>query len=89
MVGRVWACLVRYAEMIERFGIEGPFEISLALLRTKGATIKQFGAGWAEPGSAWWDGWRICGDDSILLLQELDRWPDREGCKARSGSALA
>lgn len=77
IVGRVAAALDLYAEVISRLGVEGPWEVSLALITTKGTLLGDVAAGWAEAGDANHDG-RRCRESSVLLRREVAEWPAGE-----------
>lgn len=49
VVGRVWAALELYRDVVARFGLVGPWEVTLALIQTRTAALGHFGEGWAEP----------------------------------------
>jgi hypothetical protein len=74
IVARCWAAFVRYSEVVERFGLEEPFEVSLALCATKNAYLAGFAEGWADPGSIEYMT-RPCPEEHLLLQRELNAWP--------------
>lgn len=82
IVGRSWATLARYAEVIERFSVDGPWELTLSLRQTAGALLANFGEGWAEPGSGFGRN-RPCLEANLLMRRELPTWPaEAEGLKS-------
>ena len=74
MVGRIWAALDLYGKVVERFSVEGPWEVSLALRSTEGAVLGNVGAGWPEPGQGFYDP-TFCLEPGVLLRQEVATWP--------------
>jgi hypothetical protein len=77
VVGRTAAALDRYVEVIQRYGTEGPWEISLALIGTRGSLLGDFATGWAEAGHPNHDG-RQCAQPNVLMHRELLTWPTRD-----------
>jgi hypothetical protein len=49
IVGHAWALLVNAARVAERYDLDGPFQLTVALVGTDGAQLGQFGEGWIEP----------------------------------------
>jgi hypothetical protein len=50
IVGRVWAGLSEYGELLKKFGaVAGPWETSFALRAIDGWQLGNFGEGWDEP----------------------------------------
>ena len=75
IVGRVWAVLARYSEVVERSGCAGPFEVAVALRQTSHALLADFGEGWRDPlRDSFGFGYR-CLEPSVLLRQECETWP--------------
>lgn len=66
--------------MLERFGIQGPWEITLAMRDTNRAVIGNVAAGWEEPERAFSrDELPRCPDPNLLIVREVYEWPDAEG----------
>jgi hypothetical protein len=80
IVGRTWAALHIYGEAASRFGLKGPWELSIALLKTSGAALGNFGAGWAEYGDPHANA-RPCPNANLFWRRELDAWPGPDGMK--------
>src|SRR6266536_1611896 len=61
------------SEVAERHQFDPPFELSVALRRTKKAILGSFAEGWPEPGTGlgFWDPTR-CIEDDVLLRWELE-----------------
>ena len=78
-VGWAWAAFDLQRQMVERFGIAGPFRVILAVADTAGAVLGMLGAGWAEPRSAGMLGLPTAIEPRVLLLEDLDEWPDEKG----------
>jgi hypothetical protein len=81
MVGRLWTALHLYREIGPRFGVTGPWECSVALIRTREASLGNFATGWAEYTDPWANQ-RRCRESNLLWRRELDEWPGTE--EARS-----
>lgn len=58
-------------ETKERWPIEGPFEMTLAVRDAGGATLGSFAQGWAEPGQGLWE-FTTCLEEHLLLRFEVD-----------------
>lgn len=79
IVGRVWVALALYGSLIERFEIEGPWEVTLALRDTRRAVLGNVAAGWQEPERAFpRDSLPRCPDDNVLVGREVFEWPDAD-----------
>lgn len=81
-MGRIWAAAAAYAELLERWPVEGPFQAVLGVRRTQGMILCDFGAGWAEPHSLFPENRSVCADPGLLCLVELASWPDQDGIQA-------
>ncbi len=57
--------------------MNGPWECSIALRKTGGAALGNFGAGWAEYGDPRANT-RPCPEPNLLWRRELDSWPAAE-----------
>lgn len=71
IVGRVWSTCHLYLTVMERFCLEGPWEISLALRGTQEAALGGFGEGWLEPRNSFGRSVSICHEPNVLLRREL------------------
>jgi hypothetical protein len=80
IVGRCWSALHVYGEAASRFGLTGPWECSVALLKTSGAALGDFGAGWAEYGDPRANA-TSCPDANLFWRRELDAWPGPDATK--------
>lgn len=81
-VGRVWAAAAAYAELLERWPVEGPFQVVLSVRQTQGMVLGNFGTGWAEPHNVFTDERSVCPEVSLLRVLELGFWPDQDGVQA-------
>ena len=82
IVGRVWVAVSRYAEVVSKYRLTGPFETSIAIVGTAGSGLSNLATGWKDPmKGTWHNGFPVCLDEHLLFLRELSRWPDEEGCK--------
>lgn len=77
IVGRIWAALHLYREFTTQFEVKGPWECSVALLKTSGAALGNFGTGWAEYGDPFANA-RPCPEPNLLWRRELEAWPAGE-----------
>jgi hypothetical protein len=75
IVGRLWAALHLYREVVARFDIVGPWECSVALVKTRGGNLGNFGSGWAEYPDPRANP-RACSDPNLLSRRELIEWPN-------------
>jgi hypothetical protein len=81
-VGWAWAAFDLQRRMVERFEIAGPFRAILGVVDTAGAVLGYLGAGWPEPGSASLFGQPTAIEPRVLLLEDLDEWPDEKGSRS-------
>ncbi|MCL5959399.1 MAG: hypothetical protein M1358_08800 [Chloroflexi bacterium] len=81
IVGRIWATLDLYREAVERFGVHGPWEITLALSGTAGSLLGHLAEGWAEPDTLNND-MPPCREPGVLLRKEIAQLPDIDGARA-------
>ncbi|WP_329562122.1 hypothetical protein [Kitasatospora sp. NBC_01266] len=77
IVGLAWITAALQTEVVGRWAIDGPFEITVALRNTSRATLGAFAEGWAEPGQGLAD-FATCLDEHLLLHRETDGLPDPE-----------
>ena len=60
------------AEAVERWSIEGPFEVTVALASVEGARLGGFAEGWKDVGDMFfWDA-PTCVESNVLLRVERD-----------------
>lgn len=81
-VGWAWAAFDFQRQMIERYGVAGPYRVILGIGGTAGAMLGNLGAGWAEPGSADGSNLPTAVEPRILLWEDLTQWPDEQGVEA-------
>lgn len=77
-VGLVWIGASTQAESIGRFGVAGPWELTLILYETEDAYLAGFGHGWAEPRHSGIWGLQAQCEPHIMIRRELDSFPDSE-----------
>lgn len=77
IVTYTWAVLKFGAAHFERLSLVGPWHLTVAVHRTKGALLGNVGEGWPEPGS--FENSGSCVDQNLLWHLELQNWPDEEG----------
>lgn len=80
IVGRSWAARHLYGDAIRRFRVKGPWGGWVALRKTFGAALGDFGAGWAEYGDPRAHT-RPCPEPNLLWRRELDTWLGPEETK--------
>jgi hypothetical protein len=76
-VGLAWTAAALQSEVAENHQLDPPFELSVALRRTKGAILGDFAEGWPEFGRGLWDPAR-CIEDDVLLRWEFQDEVDPE-----------
>lgn len=81
IVGRLWCVLSLYSEVQEAYGLAGPWELTLAIRETGGSVLGNLGAGWEEPSDAIALAPPVCPEDNVLVLREIEAWPDDEACR--------
>lgn len=79
--------LALQAEAAQRWTIQPPFEVTVAVRNTGGATLGGFAQGWSEPGHGLWN-LAACLDDHVLLRREIDGPIDPEECAIAIGDRL-
>lgn len=72
LVGFVWTTAVLQQQAHERWNVEGPFEVTLALRDTVGAALGGFAEGWRDFDSGLLHDFRRCLDQHVLLRTELE-----------------
>jgi hypothetical protein len=75
IVGRLWAALALYSEVISRYSIQGPFEVVLAMSETEGSLLGNVAAGWMDLGNWMGETPPICPEPNILIRREVEDWP--------------
>jgi hypothetical protein len=78
-VGWAWAAFGLQRQMVERYGVVGPYRAILGIAGTASATLANVGTGWTGPQTA--DGWDqlTAVEPHVLLLEDLTQWPDEQG----------
>lgn len=79
IVGRTWVALELYAEVIERFEVEGPWELTLAMLNTLNAQLGNVATGWRDIDGRWPSERPRCPEPNVFLRREIEIWPDAPG----------
>lgn len=70
IVGLAFTTLALQVEAVGRWQLEPPFELTLALRNTQGATLGGFAEGWREPGQGMAE-MTACIENHVLLRWEL------------------
>jgi hypothetical protein len=81
VVARVWAMLALYRMAVDRYALSGPYEVTFALIGTRGAMLCGFGRDWAEPHGIHGE-FGHCFETNLLLHRELAAWPDEAGVRS-------
>lgn len=71
IVGRVWGACHLYGRVQQRLGVDGPWELTLALRGTGQAVLGGFAQGWEEPEYSFRRMISICEERNLLLRREL------------------
>jgi hypothetical protein len=87
IVGVIWIAAGLQSEVAERWDVQPPFELTVALRSTNGATLGGFARGWREPEQGPW-GFRTCIEDHIMLRWELDQKIDGDSLAVAVGDRL-
>lgn len=77
VVAVAWIAAELQNAAIERWAVPGPFELTVAIRDTNGATLGHFAEGWSEPGHGLLDSAR-CIEDHMLLRRERGDTIDAE-----------
>lgn len=70
IIGLAWSALATQVETIDRWTIPSPFELTVALRNTNGATLGSFAEGWREPGQGLHD-IVTCIEEHVFLRWEF------------------
>jgi hypothetical protein len=71
-VALVWHLAAMQVEAVERWSIEGPFEVAVAFAGVEGARLGAFAEGWRDVGDMFsWDA-PTCVESNVLLRVECD-----------------
>ena len=77
IVGRIWVALTLYAELQQRFSIEGPWEVTVALRDSLNGVLGNVAAGWEEPERTFpREELPRCPDPNVLVRREVTSWND-------------
>jgi len=77
IIGLTWIAAAFQAEACDRWPIQGPFELTVAIRDTNEATLGGFAEGWANPGQGLFD-FTTCLEDHLLLRREVQDAPNPE-----------
>jgi hypothetical protein len=70
IVGLTWHLASMQLEAVERWGIDGPFEVSVALAGVEGARLGGFAEGWRDIGDMFHGDAPTCVESNVLLRVE-------------------
>lgn len=74
-VGLIWVVLDTQSEVLRRVGVDGPWQVVLALINTQGAWLGDVGTGWAEPPDRLGCGTPPCPEPHVVIRRELEDFP--------------
>lgn len=86
VVALVWTAVAVQAEVVEKWEIEPPYELTVGVKNTRGAALGGFAEGWPEPGRSLKDP-RTCLDEDVLLRWECEEL-DAESIAMEAGGRL-
>ena len=69
LVGRSWGAFDAFATIAARYGLSGPFQVTLGVQGCLGASLSQVAAGWNQC----WD-YPTCQESQICHILELPEW---------------
>ncbi len=72
LVGLVWHLAALQVEAAERWSVEGPFEVTVALAGVEGARLGGFAEGWRDVDDSFASEGSICLEPNVLLRVECD-----------------
>jgi hypothetical protein len=78
-VGWAWAAFALQREMVERFGVGGPFRAIVAVAQTSGASLVAFGAGWPEASSTGFWGQPMAVDRRVAVFGDHPVFDPQQG----------
>jgi hypothetical protein len=81
IVGRIWFAFEIYRQVLEKFSVKGPWEVSLSLQSVSNGLLCHFGEGWAEPyGNGFYEH-RLLTESNVLHKIEIEEWGDPDFCR--------
>jgi hypothetical protein len=86
-VGIAWTAAALQGEAAERWSLDVPRELTIALRDTNGATLGSFAEGWAEPGGGLGE-FTTCIEEHVLVRWEIDDKLDPEHLALALGDRL-
>jgi hypothetical protein len=72
IVGLIWYLSALQVEAVARWAIEGPFEVSVALVGVDGAVLGGVAEGWRDVDDIFFRGGSACIEPNVLLRVECD-----------------
>ena len=75
-VGLVWIGAAAQSEAIGRFGLTGPWELTLVFYQTENSYLAELGSGWKEPNRDGVWGLRAQQESHIMIRRELVTFPE-------------
>lgn len=80
-VGHIWYALNLYRDVVERFSLAGPWEVSLALCNTADARVTNVAKGWNDPFGFGSDTSHKITAKNLMYRKEVSSWLDLDGIK--------
>ncbi len=74
-----WGAFDFQRQIVERCEVAGPFRAIVGIADTDKAPLGDLAAGWPEPGSGFGWGAPTAIEPQILLVEDLETWPDEKG----------
>jgi hypothetical protein len=74
-----WGAFDLQRQIVERYEVAGPFRTIVAIAGTDKAPLGNLGAGWPEPGSGFGWGAPTAIEPRVLLVEDVETWPDEKG----------
>lgn len=78
LVGLVWIGASAQAEAASRYGLTGPWEMTLILYETENAHLAGFGTGWREPFQLGVSGFPAQQEPHVVIRRELRAFPESD-----------
>jgi len=72
LVGLTWHLAAMQVEAVERWSVEGPFEVTVALAGVDGARLGGFAEGWRDVGDMFYRDVPSCVERNVLLRVECE-----------------
>jgi hypothetical protein len=74
-VVRIWCAVFDYNELIQRFSVAGPWQLTLAIRDTQPSVLGGLGADWHQPERLPFGRKSECIEPAICVSREIHEWP--------------